>query len=171
MRQLERCGLRSLSHSRLSSYLKDRDQFVEILNVTSNKIKVIHGVPQGSILGPRLFLVYVGGLNLLIQSSLQQKKERERLRRLRRLTTDDTSASGVGRPLGPADRQTDETTRYQPTNDKQPLHRTTGSQYIISCMVLHWNVLTIIKDSEESYSKKTKPKHTLPISIANVTKN
>ncbi|KAG8296059.1 hypothetical protein J6590_065622 [Homalodisca vitripennis] len=101
---------------------------------------------------PKAF-IYNGGLRHWGRSSLQQKKERERLRRLRRLTTDDTSASGVGRPLGTADRQTDETTRYQHTNDKRPLHRTTGSKYRISCMVPHWNVLTIIKDSEESYSK------------------
>ena len=44
------------------NYLSDRHQKVTILGKTSRSIPVLSGVPQGSILGPLLFLVYVNDL-------------------------------------------------------------------------------------------------------------
>ena len=44
------------------NYLTDRHQKVTILGKTSRSIPVLSGVPQGSILGPLLFLVYVNDL-------------------------------------------------------------------------------------------------------------
>ena len=41
------------------SYLNDRTQCVAIKNQYSNTLAVECGVPQGSILGPLLFLIYV----------------------------------------------------------------------------------------------------------------
>ncbi len=41
------------------SYLKDRDYFVSIGNYTSELTKMTCGVPQGSILGPLLFNIYM----------------------------------------------------------------------------------------------------------------
>ena len=46
----------------LSSYLSDRSQFVNLDEINSDIYKVVCGVSQGSILGPRLFILYINGL-------------------------------------------------------------------------------------------------------------
>jgi hypothetical protein len=45
-----------------SSYLTGRRQRVTVLGATSNTLPISSGVPQGSILGPVLFLLYVNDL-------------------------------------------------------------------------------------------------------------
>jgi retron-type reverse transcriptase len=52
-----------------TSYLRERRQRVTVLGETSKECKVTSGVPQGSILGPILFLLYVNDLPKAIKSS------------------------------------------------------------------------------------------------------
>ena len=61
--KLEYYGIRGLALEWVKSYFSERKQFVQFNNVRSFPQGISCGVPQGSILGPLFFILYVNDLN------------------------------------------------------------------------------------------------------------
>ena len=57
--KLEHYDIRDMTNNWFKSYLFNRKQFVSINGHVSNQTSVKYGVPQGSVLDPLLFLIYV----------------------------------------------------------------------------------------------------------------
>ena len=62
VKKLEHYGIRGLANNWVCSYLENRRQYVCINDSNSECLDVKCGVPQGSILGPALFILYVNDM-------------------------------------------------------------------------------------------------------------
>ena len=63
-------GITGSTHNWITYFLSNRKQRVSLNGALSDTTYVTSGVPQGSVLGPILFLLYINDINENIQSSI-----------------------------------------------------------------------------------------------------
>ena len=68
--KLKALGLNQIAINWLVSYLRDREQIVDIVGTYFQASNITCGVPQGLMLGPLLFLIYVNDMKAAVKCKL-----------------------------------------------------------------------------------------------------
>ena len=71
LHKLDYYGIRGSTHKWISSWLSGRSQQVVLDGQASDPVPVLSSVPQGSVLGPILFLIFINDLPDNIKSSVR----------------------------------------------------------------------------------------------------